>query len=325
MEIVEAVAFGGPDVLVPREAPDPVPGPGEVVVATAAADTLFVDTTIRAGRAREFFAVRPPYVPGGGVSGEVVAVGDGVAADLGGRRVIAWTGRLGGHGGYAARVVVTPDHLVPGPDGLDPVVAAALLHDGVTAEGLVEAAAIGPGTRVLVVGATGGAGILLVALARAAGAQVVAAVRGQAKADLARRAGATDAVDDTGPGWARRVRALTGGGADVVLDGVGGAVGREAFEAVADGGRFSAHGAPAGGFAVVDPVEAERRGVTLAGIADVQFDLATRRRLAARALTAAAAGRLVPEIGAAHPLARAAAAHAAIEARTVVGKIVLLA
>lgn len=126
------------------------------------------------------------------------------------------------------------------------------------------------------------------------------------------------------PGWTDRVRAVTDGrGADVVLDGVGGGVGPGAFTATADGGRFSAHGAPAGDFAAVDPADATRRGITLRGIADVQLDPALATELLGRVIAAAARGRVHPVIGQTFPLARAADAHAAIEARTVVGKTLL--
>jgi NADPH2:quinone reductase len=91
----------------------------------------------------------------------------------------------------------------------------------------------------------------------------------------------------------------------------------------ADGGRFSAHGAPTGGFSPVDPAEARRRAVTLFGITDVQFTPADLHRHTTTALTEAAAARLRPVIGEVFPLDRAAEAHAAVEGRGVVGKVVL--
>src|SRR5204862_378630 len=78
MLVMEAERFGGPQVLTARQVPDPVAGPGQVVVRTSAADVLFVDTFIRAGRAVDFFPIRPPYVPGNGVAGQVISLGDGV-------------------------------------------------------------------------------------------------------------------------------------------------------------------------------------------------------------------------------------------------------
>jgi NADPH2:quinone reductase len=109
----------------------------------------------------------------------------------------------------------------------------------------------------------------------------------------------------------------------VVLDGVGGEPGLAAFALTARGGCFSAHGAPTGGFADVDSAEAGRRGITLFGIADVQFDEPTLRHLTANALEEAAEGRLRPVIGEVFPLKQAADAHAAVEGRALVGKVLL--
>src|SRR5687768_12860819 len=103
MQIIEVTRFGGPEVLALREAPDPVPGPGEVVIDVAVADTLWVETMIRQGHGRPFFGQEPPYRAGVGVSGTVLAAGDGVDAAWAGRRVIASTGE---HGGYVERALV---------------------------------------------------------------------------------------------------------------------------------------------------------------------------------------------------------------------------
>jgi NADPH2:quinone reductase len=167
--VISVGRFGGPEVLGPASAPDPVAGRGEVVVAASASDVLFVDTMIRAGRGVGFFPIRPPYVPGGGVVGEVISVGDGVDAGWLGRPVIAHTGGPGGGGGYAERAAVGLDDTVPLPDGLDPLLAAAIIHDGPTALRIARLVDVRPGERVLVLGAAGGMGILLVQLLRARG------------------------------------------------------------------------------------------------------------------------------------------------------------
>lgn len=142
---------------------------------------------------------------------------------------------------------------------------------------------------------------------------------------LVRELGAHVVVDAASPDWPRHAaEALGGPGADVVLDGVGGALGAAAFPLTATGGRFSAHGAPTGhGFAAVPTDEADRRSITVLGIADVQLTPARRVTLATRALEEAAAGRLRTVIGAVYPLERAGEAHAAIEGRAVVGKVLL--
>jgi NADPH2:quinone reductase len=324
MRVVQVTRFGPADVLEVAEAPDPVAGAGQVVVRASAIDVLFVDTRIRAGLGGEYFKVRPPYVPGNGVAGEVIAAGDGVDAAWVGRRVVTRTDGAGGHGGYAERVAVPVDGVLPVPDELGPREAAALLHDGVTGMGLIEAARIRPREWVLVTAAGGGMGLLLVQLASAAGGRVIGAARGKRKLDLIEEVGAEIAVDYSTPGWAEKVRDATGSGAGVVLDGAGGAIGQEAFGVTANGGRFSAHGAP-GGFTEIDRGEAERRGVTVRGIRDVQFGPADARRLLERVLREAATGGIWPVIGQTFPLERAADAHAAIEAREVTGKTLLLA
>ncbi|MGW7362610.1 zinc-binding dehydrogenase [Streptomyces sp. NPDC054841] len=321
MRVAQVVAFGGPEVLVPAEAPEPEAGPGQVVVDVTAVDTIFVETQVRAGWGTDFFPVRPPYVPGGGIAGAVRAVGAGVDEAWLGRRV---TASIGFTGGYAERAVAAAESLAPVPDGLSLTDAVALIHDGVTATALLDTTGLKPGERVLITGASGGMGTLLVQLAKAAGAYVVGVARGERKTALVRELGADAVVDAAVPGWPERAReALGGGGADVVLDGVGGDVGLAAFALATDGGRFSAHGAPTGGFAQVDPSEAEQRRVRLLGIADLQLSATAHAELAARALASAASGALRPVIGGTFPLDRAAEAHAAIESRELLGKVVL--
>jgi NADPH2:quinone reductase len=321
MRVGLVTRFGGPEVLVTSEVPDPVPGPGEVVIAVTAADVLWVETAIRRGQGGPHFDVIPPYVPGGAVAGRVATVGAGVEPGWTGRPVV--TDVPGG--GYAERVVAAAADLTPIPDGLDPRVAAALMHDGVTALALFEITRIAGGEAVLVVGASGGLGILSVQLGLARGARVVATGRDERKLARIRELGPHAVIDSESPDWVQRARAAVGGtGADVVLDNIGGPVGRAAFALVAPGGRFSAHGTPSGAFTPVDEAEAARRGVTVSGIADVQLEDAERKRLVKQALVEAAAGRLRPVIGQTFPLSRAAAAHAAIEERTVFGKTLLL-
>ncbi|MFI6686289.1 zinc-binding dehydrogenase [Streptomyces sp. NPDC050485] len=322
MRVAQVKEFGGPDVLVPVELADPVAGAGEVVVGVDHIDTLFVQTQIRAGAFGEYFDVKPPYVPGGGVSGTVVATGPGVDGDvLAGRRVVAPVDP----GSYASLAVVPVAHLSPVPGGVGLREAAALVHDGVTALALLDNTALKPGETVLITGASGGMGTLLVQLAHALGARVVGVARGPEKTALVRELGADHVIDAADPDWPRHARAELGeAGAELVLDGVGGQIGLAAFPLTADGGRFSAHGAPTGtGFAPVDPDEARRRGITLLGIGDVQLTPERRTALLDRVLAEAAAGRLRPVIGEAFPLERAAEAHAAIEGRGLVGKVLL--
>jgi NADPH2:quinone reductase len=326
MRAVQVRQFGGPEVLTMTDVPAPAAAAGHVVLGVAAADVLDLDAKIRSGWGREFFPVQLPYIPGTGVAGEVIGVGAGASPGWAGQRVVARTGEHGGSGGYAEQVMVPADQLHMVPAGLGLAEAAAVLHDGSTGLGLAEQAAIQPGEWVLITAAGGGMGIMLVQLAKAAGAHVIAAARGAWKLDLARRMGADVVVDYSGPDWASQVRAATGGGGvGAVLDGVGGTVGTAAFGTTAEGGRFSAHGAAAGGFAEIDEQLAARRRVTVRGISSVQFSPADSRRLTGRALAAAADGTIQPVIGQTFPLEHAQQAHAAIESRAVLGKTLLLA
>ncbi len=311
MRAVWLTRFGGPEVLVARDTPDPAPGPGQALVDVAYANVTFVETQVRASGAGPM-RVTPPVIPGNGVGGVVVAVGADVDPGLVGTRVVSGTG---GSGGYASRAVVDAAGVYPVPDGVALDTAVALLADGRTATMLVRAAEPKPGERVLVEAAGGGVGTLLVQLAKAAGAHVVAAAGGARKLDLARELGADEAVDYREPGWAARV-----GGADVVFDGVGGEVARAAFGLLGRGGRMLSFGLASGTWAPVTAEDAVERGVTLLRAAPTPDEL---RACTRSALAEAAAGRLRPVIGQRFPLERAADAHAAIESRATVGKTLL--
>jgi NADPH2:quinone reductase len=307
--------LGGPEALVPGEAPDPVAGSRQVLIEVELANITFVETQLRAGTAP--FSLELPAIPGNGVAGVVAEVGPGVDAALTGRRVVS---SLGGSGGYAERAVADADAAIEVPDGLGLDVALALLADGRTAMSLVRAARPSAGERVLVEAAAGGVGSLLVQLAAAEGAEVVAVAGGERKLELARELGARVAVDYREPGWGERVRAR-GGAVDVVFDGVGGAVSRVAFELLAPGGRMVSFGLASGQWAQVSEEDAAQRGVRL--IRPGRPSTEEQRALTEAALAEARADRLRPVIGQRFPLERAADAHAAIEARDTVGKTLL--
>jgi NADPH2:quinone reductase len=302
--------FGGPNVLVGEETPDPVTGPGQVLVQVAFANITFVETQFRAGKPGPF-RMEPPLIPGNGVGGVVSAVGEGVDGRLIGTRVVTSTG---GSGGYAQLVAVDAGLLfeVPGELALD--TAVALLADGRTATGLVRAAAIKPGERVLVEAAAGGVGSLLVQLAKAAGAEVVGTASGS-KLAWVRELGADQALDYLEPDWHERA-----GPVDVVFDGVGGDVGAAAFRLLRHGGRMIVFGLSSGAWTPISDDDAEVRGVNVVrGIANP----AEMPEFTRSALAEAAAGRLRPVIGQRFPLERAADAHAAMESRATVGKTLL--
>ena len=312
--------FGGPEVLKLLEQPDPVPGMGEFVIDVEVADTLWLETVVRSGAGQDYWPMRPPYVPGNGVAGRVRQVGDSVAAAMLGRRVVAHTGN---EGGYADRAVVPAAGVSDVPGSLDLFVAAALLHDGATALALFDVTKVGSGDTVLVVGASGGLGVLSVQLGRARAARVVAIARG-AKLGRVRELGSDAAIDSGQPDWLEQARAaLPGAGADVILDNVGGDLGEASFALIADGGRFSGHGTPSGRFAQLDRAAASRRGITVTGIEAVQMSDSDLKRYTDQALLEAASGIIAPVIGQVFPLDQAGSAHAAIEGRDVFGKTLL--
>ena len=341
MRAVWAKSFGAPEVLEIGELPDPVAGPGQALIDVAVADTIFLDTLLRRG-APGPWSLQLPFVPGTGVAGRVSAVGAGVDPSWVGSLVVAKpdarlpnTIGTGGTvaetaagmsptGGYAERALAPADALVAVPDGLALAEAAALVNDGVTAGQLTEAADVRPGETVLVTPAGGGAGSLLVQLLRAAGARVIAGAGSDLKLENAGKLGAEVTVNYTNSGWEDEVLAATDGrGADVVVDGVGGTVGRSLFTLTARGGRFFPFGAPSGGFTTVDPAEAEERQVSVTGLMELPLTSENQLRLTRQILASAAAGQVRPTIGSVLDLADAARAHAAIEGRSTLGKIVL--
>ena len=200
--------------------------------------------------------------------------------------------------------------------------AVALLADGRTAVGLIDAAVIQPGETVLIEAAAGGVGSLLVQLAKRAGARVIAAAGGERKLEVARAPGADIAIDYRRPSWTKEAASFVrDGGVDVVFDGVGGSIGRDAFRLLGRGGRLCAFGMAAGSFAAISEQDVSDRGVTRTR--SVGGDPRELTALTARALSAAAAGELRPVIGQKTPLANAADAHRAIEARASIGKTLL--
>ncbi|WP_435232881.1 zinc-binding dehydrogenase [Micromonospora aurantiaca (nom. illeg.)] len=307
--------FGEPEVLVPGTAPDPAPGPGQVLVDVAHANITFVETMFRASGFGPF-GTELPVIPGNGVGGTITALGPDADPALAGRVVVTATG---GTGGYAERVVVDQGAPVPVPPGLPLDAAVALMADGRTALMLARAAGLRRGDRVLVEAAAGGVGSLLVQLAARAGATVVAAVGGSRKVAVLRAAGLDVVVDYRRAGWTDRVRDSVGA-VDVVFDGVGGPLAREAFDLLAPGGRMLSFGLAGGAWADIPAESAAARGVTLLSPRPGPDEL---RALTEAALAEGAAGRLRPLIGQRFPLDRAAAAHAAIEARRTVGKTLL--
>ena len=309
MRAVVIREFGPPEVLESAEVAEVRAGPGEVVIDVEFANVTFVETQVRVGRPpHPSMLPALPAILGNGVGGTVSGTG---------RRVVA---SLNGTGGYAERVVSPASRLIEVPDAVTMRDAVALLADGRTALALAARAGLRAGETVLVEAAAGGVGTLLVQIARNAGARVVALAGQPRKLALARDLGADLTVDYSRDGWEKQVRDVAGE-VDVVFDGVGGDIGLAAFGLLGVGGRFCPFGMASGSFAPVTPELAEARQVTVrAGAGASPEELAA---LVRTALAEAAADRLRPVIGQEFELPAAASAHAAIEARTTVGKTLL--
>ncbi|MEU0336576.1 zinc-binding dehydrogenase [Streptomyces sp. NPDC006193] len=321
MHAVRLYAFGPAENLIYEETADPVPAPGQVRVAVAAAGVHLLDTALREGHRGPLPALPElPTVPGREVAGVVDAVGDGVDAAWLGKRVVAHLGFA--PGGYAELAVTDAERLHELPESLDFAAAVAMIGTGRTALGIVQFAEPGPDDVVVVPAAAGGIGTLLVQYSRNAGATVIGLAGGPEKTARVRAEGADLAVDYTRPDWPAEVRAHLGGRpATLVYDGVGADVAREAVALLGPGGRhlvfgWSAEGIAAGGGHFVE-------GVSQSVLGPAMLERAGGlRALELRALAEAAAGRLRPAVTR-FPLARAAAAHRALESRGTVGKVVL--
>jgi NADPH:quinone reductase len=316
MRAILAERPGPPQVLSAVELPDPEPGPGQVQVAVAVAAITFVDTQMRAGTFPGLPVSAFPVVLGNGVGGTVAALGEGVDRSWLGAEVVTSTG---GRGGYASRAVAAADDLHRVPPGLALYDAVALLADGRTALALIQAAEVGRGQIVAVTAAGGGVGGLLVQLARRADAHVIALAGGARKLAHARSLGASATVDYRAQGWEDRVGEAAPAGLDAAFDGVGGDVGPALVALLRPGGRYLPHGAASGRWAPVD-----ERATTVIPLSAVGGGPVDMYRLVEHAFALAVAGELRPTIGQTYPLADAAAAHTAIEARATLGKSLLL-
>jgi NADPH:quinone reductase-like Zn-dependent oxidoreductase len=297
--------FGGPEVLELVEAERPAPRSGEVLIRVHAVSLNPVDSVVRSGA----FPLlgEPPFSIGWDVSGVVEAVGPG-ARFAPGDEVYGMPGFPSTEVGYAEYITSPSRQVARKPVALDHAHAAALPLAGLTAwQGLVQAADVQPGQRVLVSRAAGGVGHLAVQIAKIRGAQVTA-LASASKLDFVRSLGADEAVD-------RRDAAATEalGDFDVVLD--ASTDGERSLQLLRPGGTLislTQHGDAA----LIKAVEAAGR--RFAGIS-VEPDYASLEALAGLV----DAGRLVPQVSALFPLADVAKAHALLDAGDTVGKIVL--
>lgn len=242
MRAALCTAFGPPETLRIDDLPDPVAGPGQVVLDVSCAALNFFDSLIIQNRYQ--FKPELPFSPGAECAGVVSAVGPGVDQSWVGRRVAAYAG----WGACRERLAVKAEALVPVPDGLSDEVAAGLMVTyGTSLHALRDRAALRPGETLAVLGAAGGVGLAAVEIGRIMGARVIACASSADKLALAREHGAQEAVDYGAADLKESLRALTAGqGVDVVYDPVGGALAEAALRAMAWKGRFLVVGFAAG-------------------------------------------------------------------------------
>jgi NADPH2:quinone reductase len=319
---VRVHAPGRPEVLRWEDVPDPVPGPGEVVVRVEVAGVNYIDVYCRSGLYR-----RPlPFTAGFEAAGTVVAAAEGVEAARVGDRV-AYT-----HvpGGYAELAAVPAERLVPLPGDLDARQGATAMDQGMTAHYLATTTyPLGPGDTCLVHAAAGGVGLLLTQVAKLRGARVLATVSTEAKAAVARAAGADEVVlYGGGRDFVAGVRRLTGGrGVEVVYDGVGRATFEASLDCVAVRGLLVLYGQTSG---PVPPQALDglaRRGSLRLTRPSLVHHVASRDELLRRAgevLGWIRDGRLRLRLEHVYPLEAAVEAHRALEGRRTTGKVLLL-
>jgi NADPH:quinone reductase len=317
---IRVARTGGAEALSLEEVPEPEPGPGEARVRIEAAGVNFIDIYHRTG-----LYPRPlPFTPGVEGAGTVDAVGADVDHVAVGDRV-AWALHPGS---YAEAAVVPARLLVRVPEQVPLETAAALMLQGMTAHYLVESAyPLGPHDVAVVHAAAGGVGLLLVQMARAAGATVIGTCSTEEKAERVRRAGAGHVIRYTETPFRPEVRRFTGdAGATVVYDSVGQATFRESLASLRPRGVLVLYGQSSGKVEPVDPADLASGGslfLTRPALADYVHDRDELEWRSGDIFARFAAGELDVRIHDVVPLADAAAAHRRLEGRETSGKLLL--
>jgi NADPH2:quinone reductase len=313
MRAIQIQEFGGPEVLVERELPDPEPGAGQQLIEVRAAGVNYADT--HHAENSYLAPAELPLVPGG----------EAVGTTQDGRRVVA----LLGGGGYAEKALAAPALMWEIPDGVTDAQALALVLQGTTAWHLLRTSAqLRPGESVVVHAAAGGVGTLAVQLAKRFGAgRVIGAASSEAKRELVGRLGADAVVDSRAADLTAAIReANEGRPVDVVLEMVGGTTFGASLKALAPFGRV-VHFGQAGreGAPTVDPGRLMAHSTGVLGFWLVH--LIRRPDLLTEAMddmfAAVLAGELEPVVGGSYPLAEARRAHEDIRSRRTTGKLVL--
>jgi NADPH:quinone reductase len=323
MKALLCETLGPPETLVLRDLPDPVPGPGEVAVETAAAALNFFDSLIIEGK----YQYKPdlPFSPGAEFSGIVRSVGEGVSDVKPGDRVM---GNLGW--GTCREIVIAPaEKLVHVPDGADLEQAAGLIVTyGTTLHALKDRARLKPGETLAVLGAAGGVGAAAIEIGKIMGARVIAVASSAEKLEFCRSIGADETIDYSKEDLKVRLKELTGGkGAEVVYDPVGGDYAEAALRSTAWEGRYLVIGFAAGEIPKIPLNLVLLKGCDIVGVfwgrfaeMDPEADRANIRQL----LEWMAEGKLSVAIHGRYPLDKTVDALGAITRREVKGKVLIV-
>src|SRR3954471_15326424 len=323
MKAIRCREWGAPGVLRLEEAESPSLEPHQVRIRVRAAGVNFADSLMIGGT----YQVKPPFpfTPGLEAAGDIVETGSAVDGLQAGQRVLAVL-RFGG--GYAEEIAIDARAVVPIPDRMDYVTAAAFpVAYGTSHFALTHRGQLKPGETLLVLGAAGGVGLTAVEIGRQLGARVIAAAGGPEKLAVAREHGADELIDYRNESIRDRVREMTGGlGADVVYDPVGGDAFDQALRAVNWEARMLVIGFAGGRIQVVPANLILVKNISVIGVvwgAQAERDPALISRNLAELLRWWEAGRLKPLIAKVFPLPEAGEALTALLSRRYAGKIVL--
>jgi NADPH:quinone reductase len=321
MRTVVCSEYGPPETLRVEDHPTPAPRPEQVLVAVAAAAVNFPDVLIIANRYQ--VSVPLPFTPGSEFSGVIEAVGEGVTDWQVGDRVFG----AAMSGAFSEYVVVPATSLRRVPEGADLVSMAGFWVAYVTAyHALRSVAEVGPGDRVLVLGAAGGVGLAAVELATLLGAEVIAAASSAEKLAVCRTRGAAHIIDYSTEDLRDRIRQAAPSGLDVVIDPVGGPMAELALRSTKWGGRFVTVGFASGEIPRIPLNLVLLKGVIIKGFEVRTFgqyapDAAARDERELMELVAS--GRIVPHISSTHSLEDVAAALRELADRRAVGKVLV--
>ncbi|MEL6422260.1 MAG: NADPH:quinone oxidoreductase family protein [Pseudomonadota bacterium] len=322
MKAALCTTFDGIDAIEIGDIDTPQPGPGEVRVDVAACALNFFDTLI----VRNRYQYKPelPFSPSAEMAGVVSAVGEGVEGFAVGDRVCAYLC----YGCARGQVIAPVDTLVKVPDAVSDAHAAGLIVTyGTAMHGLKDRGQVAHGETVAVLGASGGAGLAAIEVAKRLGARVIAAASSADKLEICRAAGADVLVDYAEEDLRDALKAASDGrGVDVVYDCVGGPYAEPAVRATAWGGRFLVIGFAAGEVPKIPLNLPLLKGCSLVGVfwgGFVDRDAAAHRANVAEVLGWVAEGKLAPHLHAVRPLEEIGDALHAIARREVKGKIIL--